>query len=150
MIDYLPALDPGEPKVLFFFHDISDRIEDLDQYTDWLIKVAELEGKQIHQLQIIFMSDKELLEMNRSFLGHDYYTDIITFPLNDDPLMAELYISLERVKDNALKLKVSEKKEVMRVMVHGVLHLCGYRDTRPEEKKEMRERENYYIRMLEK
>ena len=150
MIDHLPELDPGEPKVLFFFHEIADRIDDTDQYVDWLVKVAKLEGKQIHQLQIIFTSDKELLEMNRSFLEHDYYTDIITFPLNDDPLIAEIYISLERVKDNAATLKVSKKREVMRVMVHGVLHLCGYGDSQPGEKKEMREKENYYLSMMEK
>ena len=150
MIDHLPPLEPEESKVQFFFHGICDRIDNIDQYSNWLINVAELEGKQIYQLQIIFMSDKELLEMNRSFLDHDYYTDIITFPLNEDPLMAELYISLERVQDNARGLKVSVINEVARVMVHGVLHLCGYGDHNLEDQKEMREKENYYLNMLEK
>jgi probable rRNA maturation factor len=88
--------------------------------------------------------------MNRNFLGHDYYTDIITFDNSEEKgiLFAELYISLDRVKENAISLHVAFEIELFRVMAHGILHLCGYGDKTPDEIKTMREKENYYLDLL--
>jgi probable rRNA maturation factor len=96
----------------------------------------------------IFCSDEYLLDINRRFLQHDYFTDIITFNLaeNGQPVNAEIYISTDRVKDNAQSLKVPVKEEILRVMFHGVLHCCGYKDKTRGQASEMRKREAYYLK----
>jgi len=87
-----------------------------------------------------------VLAINRQFLSHDFYTDIITFNLSDsNAIQAEIYISVDRVKDNATQLGVSFKSELHRVIFHGVLHLCGYRDKNRVETKEMRSKEEFYL-----
>ena len=108
----------------------------------WLEAIAQKEGREIEQLEVIFMTDEELLEINQAYLNHDYYTDIITFPYEYDPIVAELYISTERVKENAVIEKVTFEHELHRVMVHGLLHLCGYNDQNESEKAEIRAAEN--------
>ena len=86
------------------------------------------------------------MEINRQFLKHDYYTDIITFDLSDtNAIHAEVYISIERVKENATTLKASFKSELHRVIFHGALHLCGYKDKSDTEKKKMRQKEDVYL-----
>ena len=86
------------------------------------------------------------MEINRQFLTHDFYTDIITFDLSEtDVIQAEIYISIDRVKDNALQLGVSFKSELHRVIFHGVLHLCGYKDKIKVEKEEMRKKEEFFL-----
>jgi rRNA maturation RNase YbeY len=150
MITPLPPIDPEESKIQYFFQDIQEELSDLDSLIPWLLNVASDEGKEIYQLQIVFMTDDALLEMNQTYLGHDYYTDIITFPLNEDPIMGELYISYDRVCDNAKSLEVSEWEEIARVMVHGILHLCGYQDHNAAEKKVMRNKEDHYLKGLKK
>lgn len=150
MITPLPPINPEEPKIHYFFQDIQVEFNDIESFSPWLHDVASQEGKEIYQLQVVFMSDGALLEMNQSYLKHDYYTDIITFPLNEDPLMGELYISYDRVCENANSIGVSIWEELARVMVHGVLHLCGYDDHEVEEKKEMRSKEDYYLKGLKK
>ena len=99
---------------------------------------------------IILMSDEELLEINREFLKHDYYTDIITFNYGEVPkkVEAELYISFDRVKENANKHNVSELDELYRVIIHGTLHLAGFEDDTPEAKKAMQLLENQYINTI--
>ena len=97
-------------------------------------------------INYIFCTDKALLEINRQFLSHDFYTDIITFDLSDaNEVQAEIYISVDRVKDNAKKLGVSFKSEMHRVVFHGVLHLCGYMDKSKQDKEDMRRMENLYL-----
>lgn len=98
-------------------------------------------------INYIFCTDRALLKTNRQYLNHNYYTDIITFNLSDDsePIRAEVYISLQRVSENAKKLKSSIKSELHRVIVHGALHLCGYNDSTEKEKGIMRKREDYYL-----
>ena len=87
-----------------------------------------------------------MLEINRQFLTHDFYTDIITFDLSEtNAIQAEIYISVDRVRDNALKLGVSFKSELHRVIFHGVLHLCGYKDKTKGEKEKMRDKEEFYL-----
>ena len=109
--------------------------------------VFKKEGKSLHLINFIFCSDDFLLDINRTYLQHDYYTDIITFPLSEKkhPIEAEVYISLDRVKQNAKDNKQSFTSELVRVLTHGALHLCGYKDKTQSDVKTMREKEDYYI-----
>ena len=94
----------------------------------------------------MFCSDEHLLEMNRSYLEHDYYTDIITFDyVEENVVSGDLFISIDRVRDNAKTLGQSVREELHRVMVHGLLHLLGYHDKSKEEQVEMRSKEDYYL-----
>jgi probable rRNA maturation factor len=107
-------------------------------------KVAKKLGRPIDSLNIIFCNDDYLLSINRSYLQHDYYTDIITFDLSSSrqsPIQAELYISVDRVRDNASQLGLPYYKELHRVIFHGLLHLLGYKDKSVADQKKMREME---------
>ncbi len=98
----------------------------------------------------VFCSDEFLLDINRRFLNHDYYTDIITFDLSEVfelSLKGEIYISIDRVKDNALSLNTNFQDEITRVIFHGALHLCGYRDKKKREIVIMRQKEEHYLRL---
>lgn len=112
-----------------------------------LIKVIFSEhGRQLKSLAIILCSDEYLLEINRQHLNHDYYTDIITFDLSqNEQTSGELYISIERVKDNAQQLQVKPLEEITRVIIHGALHLLGYGDKTTKEQTLMRSTENKYL-----
>jgi probable rRNA maturation factor len=101
------------------------------------------EKKKLQSLNFIFCTDQDLLEINQEYLRHNYYTDIITFELSekDRPVEGEVYISVDRVKENSQGLNEPNYKELHRVIFHGVLHLCGYKDKKLEEKKRMREKE---------
>lgn len=134
--------------IQFFNQDTIFSLENKAQITKWIQNTFQHEGidKNI-ELSIIFCSDESLLEINQQFLQHDYYTDIITFPIEEDEkhLEAELYISIDRIKDNAQKLKKTFENELHRVIIHGTLHLCGYGDKSPEEEKQMRQKEDFYL-----
>ena len=110
----------------------------------FIIKLFRQEKKPLAELSYIFCSDQYLLEINRQFLQHDFYTDIITFPLSDpgQPISGEIYISVDRVRDNAIEFGSSIKKELHRVIFHGALHLCGYKDKSPRDEKLMRKMED--------
>lgn len=115
--------------------------------------VSELmaeEGKTFISLDFIFCSDKYLLEINMNYLKHDDLTDIITFDLSDDPetIKGEVYISVERIRDNSILFNVSFIDELVRVVFHGALHLCGYKDKSKKEKNEIRRKEDYYLSRL--
>ena len=105
------------------------------------------EKKRLAQLTYIFCSDDYLLQINKQYLQHNYYTDIITFDLSEDnnQVTGEVYISLDRVKDNAHTYNVSFQKELLRVIFHGALHLCGYRDKNEKEQTLMRKAEDKYL-----
>ena len=106
------------------------------------------EGKTLDSLQYVFCSDEYLLNINKQFLQHNYFTDIITFDLSEDTAInGEIYISLDRVKSNAVELSQSFRDELLRVVFHGALHLCGYRDKKKREIEQMRNREDYYLRL---
>ena len=109
--------------------------------------IFKKEKTPFESLTYIFCSDDYLLEINRAHLNHDYYTDIITFDLSDPgtPTTGEVYISVDRVKDNAREHGQFFTHELHRVIFHGVLHLCGYGDKTPREEKIMREKEDYYL-----
>lgn len=105
------------------------------------------EKQSLEGINYVFCSDEYLLEINRSFLQHDYYTDIITFGLSapGQPVEAEIYISVDRVKDNARTLGVSFNEEMLRVIFHGALHLCGYQDKKKADIALMRKKEDQYL-----
>lgn len=111
-------------------------------------KAIKKEGLHIETLQYIFCSDKFLLDINISYLQHDYYTDIISFDLSETKgkLIGEVYISIERVKDNAKTHKNSLKEELLRVIFHGALHFCGYKDKKPADIKKMRAQEDKWLK----
>ena len=106
------------------------------------------EGLRIETLQYIFCSDKFLLSINKAYLQHDYYTDIISFDLSETKgkLIGEVYISIDRVKDNAKTHKTSLKEELLRVIFHGALHFCGYKDKKPADIKKMRSQEDKWLK----
>ena len=111
-------------------------------------KALKKEGITIESLQYIFCSDKFLLDINKSYLKHDYYTDIISFDLSEikGKLIGEVYISIDRVKDNAKTHKTILNEELLRVIFHGALHFCGYKDKKPADAKEMRAQENKWLK----
>lgn len=123
------------------------KLKDLRKKKNWLKELAKEEGFKIIELNYIFLSDEQLLEMNVSYLNHDTYTDIITFDNSEqeDKIEGDIFISVERVAENALKFKVSAETELIRVLSHGLLHLCGYLDKKPADVKLMREKEEYYL-----
>ena len=115
-------------------------------------KIFKDHGKKIEKINYIFCTDEYLLKINRNHLNHDYYTDIITFDLSDNraATAADIYISVERVKENARKLRVTYPDEQMRVIFHGALHLCGFKDKSKTEKNKMRRMEGDYIQVFRK
>lgn len=132
-------------EVQFFFLQPVSVLKQRNTLKSFLAKTASKEGRPIDSLNIIFCSDDYLLNINKQFLNHDYFTDIITFDLSESkkgPLSAELYISYERVKDNAHQLKTTFSKELHRVIFHGLLHLLGYKDKSTKDQMEMRQMED--------
>jgi probable rRNA maturation factor len=110
------------------------------------------EKRVLESLTYVFCSDEYLLNINRQHLNHDYYTDIITFELNGkgQSVIGEIYISIDRVKDNAGQFKTTFKEELRRVIFHGALHLCGYKDKTAKEEKLMRDKEGIYLALYKK
>jgi len=129
-------------RIQFFSEEITFQIDEEDSVKDWILLFVKSVGAHIEQLNYIFMSDEALLKMNQSYLSHDYYTDILTFPMREDPelLEADIYISVDRVKDNAASMGNEFRDELHRVMIHGVLHLLG-QDDHGENAEMMRKRE---------
>lgn len=122
-----------------------------------LIDLFRKERTPLAEIRYIFCTDEYLLEINRQFLQHDDYTDIITFDLTDAftgqspvPKQGEIYISVERVVDNARQLNTSREEELRRVMIHGCLHLCGYKDKLNEQKRIMRKKEDQYLSLYKR
>jgi len=137
------------PKIRFAAQGVKSPLTDAPFYRNWLRKSAYKEGKDITDLQYVFCSDDTLLAMNIQFLNHRTLTDILTFDYaaKDSPekVSGEIYISIDRVRDNAKTFGVSVQQELSRVLIHGLLHLCGYRDKTTAEKKEMRSKEDHYL-----
>ena len=112
-----------------------------------IVRILKRHGKTPSELNYVFCEDGYLLEMNRAYLGHDFYTDILTFDLSDSPRMlrADIFISTERVRENASELGIPIYKELMRVVIHGALHLVGFRDKSKAEQVRMRQEEDRYL-----
>jgi probable rRNA maturation factor len=135
--------------VSFHFPIISFPLKHRTLTKEWLSGVAKSERYRCAELRIIFVDDEYLFEMNKAFLNHHTYTDIITFDVNDDggkDVVGELYISADRVKENAGKFGVSFRTELDRVMVHGLLHLLGYKDKSKSDQIQMRKLEDKYLK----
>jgi rRNA maturation RNase YbeY len=135
------------------FHFIQPvSLEERTRLKQFIVTLFQKEKKKLAELQYIFCSDPYLLEINRQFLQHDFYTDIITFPLSDpgQPISGEIYISVDRVRDNTREFGSSLKKELHRVIFHGALHLCGYKDKSPQDEKLMREMEDKYLALYDR
>jgi rRNA maturation RNase YbeY len=117
-----------------------------------LAALFKKEKKKLAELHYIFVSDDRLLEINRQFLQHDFYTDIITFPLSEpgQPISGEIYISVDRVRENAREFGGTVKEELLRVIFHGALHLCGYKDKTTPQQREMRQLEEKYLAFYQK
>lgn len=126
------------------------RLKDTLFHKTFLASVMAQEGIAFSEIQYIFCTDAYLIQLNRKYLQHDTYTDILTFSLAlpKEPVVAEIYISIERVQENAASLSIPAEEELHRVMIHGLLHLCGFNDGTDAEKKEMRRKENFYLKQL--
>lgn len=123
---------------------------DIEKVSTWLEMVAESHSRRIGNLCYLFCNDDEILDVNRQFLNHDYFTDIITFDYSrKDKVSGDIFISLETVKSNSVDLKTSYNTELFRVIVHGLLHLCGINDKRPEERIVMERNEDQALELLE-
>lgn len=126
-----------DTKFVFKYKSLNNR---------WLRMVAESEIRRIGDITIIFCSDNYILDINRKYLGHDYFTDIITFDYcSGNVLSGDLFISVDSVKENSVEYGTEFEDELNRVIVHGILHLIGYDDHTDEDVKVMREKENYYL-----
>jgi probable rRNA maturation factor len=114
---------------------------------DFLLSIFKQENKNVDEINYIFCSDDYLLQINQEYLQHDFFTDVITFPFHEDleEIKADIYISIERVADNAEHLNIDFKEELLRVMIHGALHLCGYGDKTKADLVTMRELEDKYL-----
>ncbi len=134
----------------FFNEDIDFKLKGKNNFKAWLKKVAEKEGFRINDLNYIFCSDKYLHKMNLEYLNHDTYTDIITFDNSeaDNIIEGDIFISVDRIIDNSKILNTEFEDETKRVIVHGLLHLCGYGDYSVEDKVEMRRLEGEYINIF--
>lgn len=128
-------------------HEVKVNLKNRTKLKAFLEERFAAEGQGLKNLQYVFCSDEYLLEINQQFLQHDTLTDIVTFELGEDPDVTEgeIYISVDRIKENAARYNVSEEQELHRVIFHGALHLCGYKDKSKEESLKMREKENEYL-----
>jgi probable rRNA maturation factor len=137
-------------RIFFFTEDIRFVFRSKAAYKKWLQFIAVSENSAIENLTFIFCSDAYLLDINRQYLNRTYYTDVIAFDLerNSDKVIGEIYISIDRVRENATQYGFSFDQELSRVMAHGLLHLLGYRDSNKSKKLEMTAKEDYYLAML--
>jgi len=132
-----------------FNYETDFELKDEAAYADWLARVIESEDKTEGEINYIFCNDEYLLAKNIEFLNHDTLTDIISFDYTMGNLISgDIFISIERVKENAADFKVAFEEELMRVIVHGVLHYCGYKDKTPEDEQLMRAKEEEKIALF--
>ncbi len=134
-------------RIHFFFDNVPFILKNKQKLKNFIGYLFKKEGKRLAELNYIFCTDQALLKINRQYLHHDFYTDVITFNLSDTPneITAEVYISVDRLRANAQKFKIPVSEELHRVIFHGALHLCGYRDKRNSDKELMSQKENGYL-----
>ena len=132
-----------KPKVRFFSNDVQTSLRNRSTLKEFIESIFKKENKRLDFINYIFCSDKNLLTINKKFLNHDFYTDVITFNLseNNQHISAEVYVSIDRVRDNAKKIGTSINSELHRVLFHAALHLCGYDDKKKIEIERMRRKE---------
>ncbi|WP_144281281.1 rRNA maturation RNase YbeY [Chryseobacterium echinoideorum] len=130
--------------IQYFYENITASVD--QKYITWLQNIILSEQKKIGEIHYIFCDDDYLLKVNQDYLQHDYYTDIITFDyVKGKTISGEIFVSLQRISDNASTLFKDYEEELRRVLAHGILHLCGYKDKSEEEEIEMRNKEDYYL-----
>ena len=137
----------GEPKIYFFLEEVRYSLRQKRYIRSWIIQTAENEDHKIGVLNYILTNDDILVQLNKEYLRHFTLTDIITFDLSesDGLLTGDIYISVDRARENAKKFKDSLNSEIKRLMIHGVLHLMGYKDKSQSERELMRAKEEYYL-----
>ncbi|MGM1054698.1 MAG: rRNA maturation RNase YbeY [Bacteroidota bacterium] len=132
-----------------FYSENEFQFEQEESYESWIQRVIESEGKKLEEISYIFCDDDYLLDINIKYLDHDTYTDIISFDYSvGNTLQGDIYISTERVEENAREFNVSFEEELRRVIIHGVLHLCGYKDKSDEESTLMRLKEEEKLKLF--
>ncbi len=133
--------------ITFSYQYPYQRIDSAIKLKSFLTHIIKHEGYVLESLSFVFCTDDFLLNINRQFLKHDYYTDVITFDysIKSNKIYGEIYISIDRVKENAKSINTSYKNEIHRVIIHGLLHLCGYKDKTAKEVKTMRTKEDQYL-----
>ena len=130
--------------IQFFYENLPESVN--TDYTIWLKDIIVSEGKKLGEINYIFCDDEYLLKVNQDYLQHDYYTDIITFDyVKGKTISGEIFVSLQHISDNASTLSKNYEEELRRVLAHGILHLCGYKDKTEEEEQLMRSKEDFYI-----
>lgn len=131
-------------KINFFNEDTTYSLKGKRALKNWIENIIIAEGYKLEELNFIFCSDEFLLRINQDFLQHDYYTDVITFDNSEEPktIMSDIFISIDRVKDNAKQNNATTYDELCRIMIHGTLHLLGYKDKTPKEKLLMTQKED--------
>ncbi len=134
-------------KISFFSEDTDFTLKQKTNIRTWINTVITTEGKSSGYLNLIFCSDNYLLNINQQYLNHDTYTDIITFDSSEeeDCIEGDVFISIDRVRENASNFGILEKDEIHRVIVHGILHLLGYKDKSKNDKDLMTSKEDYYL-----
>jgi probable rRNA maturation factor len=137
-------------KVFFYSADKAADIKNRNLIKELIKFLFENEGIQLRRVNYIFCSDKYLLKMNKEFLDHDTLTDVITFSLlkKNEPVYGEVYLSAERIKENAKRFATQYQNELLRVIIHGALHLCGYLDKSKILKEQMRNKEDFYLQQF--
>lgn len=135
----------SNPEILFFSEVADFTLTQEEKVRSWLKHVISSENKRFSFINFIFLSDDALLQKNKEYLQHDYYTDVISFQLESEPIEGDIFISIDRVKHNAQSFSSEFETELHRVIVHGLLHFVGYADKTEEDKTLMREKENHYL-----
>jgi probable rRNA maturation factor len=135
------------PKINFFTEDITYTLKNKRLTKSWITNAITTEGYELAELNFILCSDDYLLRINQDFLQHDYYTDVITFDNAEvlKTIQGDIFISIDRIKENAKAHRVSTEHELLRIMIHGTLHLLGYKDKTKKAKAVMTEKENHYL-----
>jgi len=135
------------PAIQFFEEDISYKIKNKKSVRLWITETIAAEGRKLKELNYILCSDSYLLQINQQYLNHDTFTDIITFDNSSEEgvITGDIFISIDRIRENATKFNVPETDELHRVIIHGTLHLLGYGDKTPAKKKKMTLKEDFYL-----
>lgn len=135
--------------ISYFAEDIKVPKFPKREISAWIKQVAELQSFKVGDISYIFCSDEKILEVNKQYLQHDYYTDIITFDdTQEHTINGDIFISIDTVKSNAEELKIPFDKELRRILIHGILHLCGQKDKSPKDKAEMTRKEDEALALL--
>ena len=138
-----------DSEINFYSENIDFELAQPELFTQWLQFAIKEEGKSLFSLSFVFCSDDYLHELNVQYLQHDTLTDVITFPYSTDPIEGDIYISIDRVNENAQQFNAQFIDELSRIMIHGTLHLIGYGDKTSEEKEKMTKMENKYLSLLQ-